>query len=244
MRAVNLEIFQKLLPYECNGLTKVRLGRDKDGGYIIPQEVLSTSTSFLSFGINNEDSFEMDVYHRTESKNIILCDPFVKYTRKNSPLIFYSIGLYGRSHGYMRTLSDFLKEYSISKDHLFLKIDIEKGEYSAFCTISKEDLEGVDCLVLEIHSLLEKKYHIPAGNLLDLLNESFVLYHIHANNNGMYMTLDEIVYPDVVECTYVSKTYIAANNIQIQPLSNPLPDPLVDRQNTDHRDDYPLTWWL
>jgi hypothetical protein len=244
MRAVNLEIFQKLLPYECNGLTKVRLGRDKDGGYVIPQEVLSTSTSFLSFGINNEDSFEMDLYHRTESKNIILCDPFVKYTRKDSPLTFYPIGLYGKSHGYMRTLSDFLKEYSISKDHLFLKIDIEKGEYSAFRAISKEDLEGVDCLILEIHSLLEKNYHFQVIQLLNLLNEVFILYHLHANNNGRCIYQNNIFYPDVIECTYVSKAYIAANNIQIHPLSNPLPDPIVDRQNTDHRDDYPLSWWL
>jgi hypothetical protein len=237
-------LYTKLVPYECLGLTKIRVGRDTDGGYVVPAELLQTSRSFLIFGVNDEDSFEMDVYSRTGSKNIILCDPFVSYTRKDSPLTFYPVGLSGESLGFMRTLPDFLKEYSISKDHLFLKIDIEKGEYPSFQDLTNHDLNGVDCLVIEIHGLLEKMYHTPAGKLLDLLNESFVLYHIHANNNGMYDIKENILYPDVVECTYVSKAYITANNIQTKPLSHALPDPAVDRQNIHVRVDYPLTWWL
>jgi hypothetical protein len=237
-------LYKKLVPHDCLGLTKIRVGQDTDGGYVIPAELLKTSRTFLVFGVNDEDSFEMDVYSRTQSKNIILCDPFVPYTRKNSPLTFYPIGLSGESLGCMRTLPDFFKEYSISKDHLFLKIDIEKGEYPSFQALTKHDFDGVDCLVIEIHGLLEKKYHTSAEKLFDLLNESFVLYHIHANNNGMYMTLDEILYPDVIECTYVSKAYLAKHAIQIQPLSHPLPDPTVDRQNIHVRLDYPLTWWL
>jgi hypothetical protein len=239
-----LSLYRKLVPHECLGLTKVRIGRDTDGGYVIPAELLETSKYFLIFGVNDEDSFEMDVYSRTESKNIILCDPFVPYTRKDSPLTFYPVGLSGESLGFMRTLPDFLKEYSIPKDHLFLKIDIEKGEYPSFDTLTKYDFDGVDCLVIEIHSLLEKKYHTSAGKLLDLLNESFVLYHIHANNNAMYDIKNEMLYPDVIECTYISKAYLSANNIQSKPLLHALPDPAVDRQNIHVRSDYPLTWWL
>lgn len=237
-------LYTKLVPHECLGLTKIRLGRDSDGGYVVPAELIDTSRSFVVFGVNNEDSFEMDLYSRTQSRNIILCDPFVPYTRKNSPLTFYPIGLSGESLGCMRTLPDFFKEVSISKDHIFLKIDIEKGEYPSFQSLTTNDFEGVDCLVIEIHGLLETKYHTPAEKLLDLLNESFVLYHIHANNNGIYKSIDKILYPDVIECTYISKNYLELNGILYKPLSHSLPDPTVDKQNTHIRKDYLLRWWL
>ncbi len=186
----------------------------------------------------------MDLYERNKSNKIIICDPFVKYTRKNSPLTFYPIGLSDKSQGNMRTLPDFLNQYSILKDHLFLKIDIEKGEYPAFRAVTKEDLEGVDCLVLEIHSLLEKKYHSQVIQLLNLLNEVFVLYHLHANNNGRCIDENNISYPDVVECTFVGKKYLELNNIEVSILSHSLPDLTIDIPNTKLRNDYILTWWL
>jgi len=43
-------------PFYCSGL--IRIGKDNDGGYLVNKEDISKSKSLLSFGINDDWSFE------------------------------------------------------------------------------------------------------------------------------------------------------------------------------------------
>ena len=47
---------KKLLPIEIDDL--VRIGRDNDGGYVLPQRIFNFCDGLLSYGINKDWSFE------------------------------------------------------------------------------------------------------------------------------------------------------------------------------------------
>ena len=47
-----------------------RLGRGNDGGYLIPKEDIERSEILISFGINDDWSFEKDFYSQKKNKSI------------------------------------------------------------------------------------------------------------------------------------------------------------------------------
>ena len=46
----------------------IRLGKDNDGGYLVPKEDVKSSEMLISFGINDDWSFEKDFYAIKKSK--------------------------------------------------------------------------------------------------------------------------------------------------------------------------------
>ena len=71
----------------------IRLGKDNDGGYVIPKIIIEKCNGILSYGINKDWSFENDFYKR--NKSVIHCYDhsvklfsFFKYTIKS---IFLSL---------------------------------------------------------------------------------------------------------------------------------------------------------
>ena len=56
----------------------IRIGRDNDGGYLIPKQSLSQTKLLYSFGLSDDWSFEEDFYNKTGAK-IICYDPTVDW---------------------------------------------------------------------------------------------------------------------------------------------------------------------
>ena len=49
----------------------IRLGKDNDGGYLIPKQSLNHTKMLYSFGLNDDFSFEKEFYDKTRTK--IIC---------------------------------------------------------------------------------------------------------------------------------------------------------------------------
>jgi len=49
----------------------IRIGRDNDGGYLIPKQSLNQTKLLYSFGLSDDWSFEEDFYNKTGAK--IIC---------------------------------------------------------------------------------------------------------------------------------------------------------------------------
>ena len=49
-----------LRPIQWDNL--IRIGKDNDGGYVIPYEIISKTDVLLSYGVKNDWSFEKDFY--------------------------------------------------------------------------------------------------------------------------------------------------------------------------------------
>ena len=59
---------KNLHPISINNLK--RIGRDNDGGYIIPKIIIDKCDGLLSYGINKDWSFELDFLERRKNINV------------------------------------------------------------------------------------------------------------------------------------------------------------------------------
>ena len=76
---------KKLIPIEIDDL--VRVGRDNDGGYILPKSIINICDGLLSYGINKDWSFEKD-FLKENPKVIIHC---YDHTLNLFPVLFFSL---------------------------------------------------------------------------------------------------------------------------------------------------------
>lgn len=241
-----------LLPENCYSLRKVRIGQNGDGGYIIPQEILKDIEEVITFGVNDEDSFEIHLSSSLGRKvPFTLCDPFCGYTARpgNEEFLFKSLGLGKETKEDEKMISwpEFRRTFLQTKEKgegIFLKVDIEYAEWDSFECLQAADFEGVEILVIEFHSLLSKfEDREKQCKVLKTLCDLFHLYHLHANNNGYLFTNEILGYlPDVVECTFISKKWAAKHGHTFVKRVQPYPEEL-DQPCHPIKVDPMIHWW-
>ncbi len=238
-----------LIPEDCSTLTKIRLGYRGDGGYCIPQEILKDIKTVVTFGVNDEDSFERALQEKLVKKaTFYLCDPFCQYTKRpgNEEFHFMPIGLDGVTSEEKRMISwrDFRGKNLGVKENIFLKVDIEFAEWDSFENLEFADFEGVEILVIEFHSLLSRFDTVDKQTkVLKLLKDQYHLYHLHANNNGYVFTNDTLGYlPDVIECTFIKKTWASSNGHTFVKRQQEYPEE-IDVPCHETKYDPVIHWW-
>ena len=208
---------------------KVRIGNKYDGGYVIVDE-LGDYDLFLSGGISNDISFEVDFLNRHQSVNCIAFDGTIQnipphslgdrlqFVKKN--IGFQETSTVTNLHSYLNTHSD-----------IFMKMDIEGGEYPFLSTLSDKELSNIKQLVIEFHN--PYNLSIPSR-----LSKTHWLVHIHANNAlaGRGVFYGSTFVPAIYECTYVRKDLYSI----LQQNSDPIPNPAVDKPNIPTSQDIPL----
>lgn len=240
------QIFSRLIPYDIPQFTKKRLGKNGDGGYVLPMDFLQDIEAVVVFGVNDEDSFERDLANYIDPKKVpfFLCDPFVRYSNDGkNDFTFCSLGLAGETKDNMITWPDFCKSKNLVGKKVLLKVDIEGAEWESFANLEPSDFDNVVCLIIEFHRLIHLQEVAQQIKTFDLFNSRFVLNHCHVNNNGYISRIESTFLPDVLECTYVNKDYLEKNNISIQNRTAFYPCD-IDQVNIDIRPDFPISWWL
>ncbi len=94
---------------------------------------------------------------------------------------------------------------------LFIKMDIEGDEYTTLPDILEYTPE-ITGIVLEIHFMTSSEI-TKALSLIRLLNNDFLLVHVHGNNNCVdrFVTRNSIGYiPRVLELTYINKNLLTS----------------------------------
>ena len=71
MRTLPLE-YHFLTPFKSSNL--LRLGIEKDGGYIVDQKIFKNSDFLISFGMADEYSFEIDFLQFNKNNKLIIYD--------------------------------------------------------------------------------------------------------------------------------------------------------------------------
>lgn len=146
----------------------------------------------------------------------------IKFTKKN-------IG--GNNSGSLTNLHDIIDSHK----ELFVKMDIEGGEYDWLESLSLEQMSNIKQLVIEFHTILDDPKRLQ---MIDKLSKTHWLVHYHANNHGGVRYVDGITIPDAFECTYINKKIVGS---QILSCNNtPVPDPSIDQINNHHVNDIAL----
>ena len=209
-------------PSQPQGL--VRLGKNWDGGYLVDQASVKAAQKLVSFGINNEWSFEADfcrqqkvpvvAFDHSVSKRVFLRNFLIHSTFHFSPvqayrdlaaLIRYPFFFAGKNKhllahvGYasvprMINLPQAMGLAATPDEKLFLKIDIEQWEYRIL-----EDLLGqahrITGLVIEFHHV-----DLNLERIKEFIDKfPLPLIYTRANNYG-HCTPGQL--PLLIECTF------------------------------------------
>lgn len=210
----------------------IRIGRNRDGGYLVGKNSLEKSKRLISFGIGDDCSFEKDFLE----KNKILCIAY-DYTVGNKfwlGRLWYHFGNFFYrfkvkpileiiiQYIYFKkffknnklisekvTYDTVEKTIELNKDNypLFFKIDIEGHEYRILDGLIKYS-EFISGIVIEFHDVdlhTEKILHF-------IKNIKLKLVHIHPNNISEY---DKEGNSTVVEFTFEKNPTEVSNTVNL-----------------------------
>ena len=181
---------------------KIRLGRNNDGGYIIADIPNVKYTILLSGGIGGESSFEEDFvkkYPYTKAYAFDGTDDSLPNQNDKITFIKKNIGYHND------TLNTNLHDYIFKNECIFVKMDIEGSEIDWIKSLSNEQINKFEQIVME--------FHYPFSNreidVFDKINKNHYLIHFHGNNHAGVRIHRGIIIPDVFECTYLHKKYFS-----------------------------------
>lgn len=232
-----------LLVYKSK-YTKIRVGSDKDGGYVIADGLVYDV--LLSCGVGDDISFEKDFLNKHPS---IECYAF-DGTINSPPEYIDRMKFIKKNIGPTETetttnLHSIINNYN----NIFLKIDIESYEFRWIQSLSYDQLSRIKQIVIEYHfpfspaSFPHFDIPLPVDDKMAVINKvstTHSIIHLHGNNCCGTTTFNNILVPNIFECTYLRKDlqeFIELNDESIPSL--------LDKPNVNSPDiilkGYPFT---
>jgi hypothetical protein len=227
----NIEILKELLLYNPVN-SKLRLGRNFDGGYVI---IDNYDYDFLiSGGVGGDVSFEIDFMKKYSNIEGVCFDGTTdKPDDMPQQISFIKKNIAFHNSDTTTNLVEYAKNYN----NIFCKIDIEGGEWNLFKSDFKHYLPNVKQLVIELHDIFDAD--INKLEALRLLNQTHYLVHVHANNHCQHFTtIDNRQYPVTLEFAYIRKD-CEINGVNI----NDLPIPNIDYKNAINYSDHDINFY-
>jgi hypothetical protein len=218
----------------------IRLGGDKDGAYLVPDDLEGIKACF-SPGVSNIKTFEDDL-STNYGIRCHLCDFSSDEDKLKTPLIkgmqtFEKKWLDIDGGDNSISLAEWVADHAPDpKDDLILQIDIEGAEYRNLLASSDELLTRFRIIVIELHNLKafrnEALLAKEVAPLLEKLNRNHTCVHAHPNNCcGEFLDQETgLNIPLVIELTYLRHDRLLADaDKHIDPQ---LPHPLDIDWNT------------
>lgn len=230
-----MEITSLLKVYNFDN--KIRLGAKHDGGYVFG-DLSEIYDCYISAGVSNEESFSRDFikkYNMNRGNSFAFDGTIKGYPYKyTKDITFVNKNINSFIDAKNTNLFPLMDKYN----NIFLKMDIEGGEYPWILGLNDEQLNKFKQIVIEIHGLTNKGFchgcnYEDKLNVLSRLATNHYLIHAHGNNNRPAVN----GIPDVIELTYINKKYftdIPELNTRVLPIAG------LDFPNFKKRKDIPL----
>ena len=154
----------------------VRLGRNNDGGYIVPVDAAKDSSLLLSFGLDDDWSFEKDFYEINHNQ-IIVCDASVNFNYWIKKFIKNIVNIFR----FKITLSKFVKDLIIFFKFYSFFLKKEKTHLKKFLVSEKFLMDSID-----------KNQRITLRELIEKKQSQRILVKIDIEGNE-YRVLDELI---------------------------------------------------
>jgi Methyltransferase FkbM domain len=188
---------------------KIRLGRDGDGGYVMLDK-LDGISSVLSFGIENEISWDLDMARRGCS--IFMFDHTVDGPPEDNPHFHFYKKMIGPNEGPETvSIESALRDHGAPERRNVLKIDIEGAEWSALDATPTATLDRFSQIICEFHNFShcsDAAWYARALRVMEKLNTHFIVVHVHGNNYSPYAIISNVPFPEVLEVTLVNRNNI------------------------------------
>lgn len=228
--------FIQLLKPQNIFMTKERLGPPEDGGYVMPKYVYENCSALFTYGVGHETRFEEE-FTSKYGKPVYMFDHTLGHEKWERGNIYFIPEGLGSGENCKEFINHY-KELQIS-DGVFLKIDIEGGEYEYFKNTNISDLEStVIGLSLEVHWIDNHGNREDLVTILTRLQEHFILCHIHGNNWGDIWRYEGLEIPKVLELSFINKKYVE----RYEPDTQSYPIEGLDIPNNPKFKDYNLNF--
>lgn len=121
-RGAQFALMRLLRPCDPSALRMVRLGRDCDGGYVVPLDVVATAEACLSYGVGDDTSFEEDLARSCPDVQVHLFDHSIARLPKPEPgFTFVRQGVCHADNDWIRNRQGRLKGIRVVERGIFLK---------------------------------------------------------------------------------------------------------------------------
>lgn len=201
-----LNFLRRLRPQDC-GKALIRIGEERDGGYLIPDDLEGIEYCF-SPGVNTLAGFESQLANL--GIKCYLADYSVDKPPITRPEFTFDkmfIGSSDREH--FITLASWKDRYLRGyTGDLILQMDIEGCEYEAILNTPDALLNQFRIMVIEFHNL---DYLFDAfvfslfSSTFDKILQNFYVAHIHPNNYGGNIKMGGLEIPKTMEITFINK---------------------------------------
>jgi len=228
-------IYSLFTPQRVKGIEKQRIGDRADGGYVMlaldykNQE----NTVAYSFGISDNAPWDLE-FASTFGIDVFQYDGTIETPPQTHPKMHFSrfniAGCNPKENE--RTVSQIINEnghqqkdiilQDIILQDIILQCDIEGAEWEMFETMSEEDMNRFSQIIVEFHGLMNLSKFDYFVSVLEKINRTHQVYHVHANNCGGAKVLKRmILLPDVWEISYVRR-----KDYEFVPCTETFPTPL------------------
>ncbi len=164
-----------------------------------------------SFGINYDASWDLQIADK--GIPVHLYDHTIPAPpQMHHNFHFQPRGICGhrRAPGLM-TLADCLRQNGHSNAvALLLKMDVEGWEWDVFSECPSTLLDKFQQIVVEYHGLTHSAYQPrrfgETIQILEKLNQTHQVVHVHANSLSSVLAVKRLVLPDLLEVTYIRRS--------------------------------------
>jgi len=204
-----LHLIKSLEPLSTDK-TLIRLGRQGDGGYLLPDD-LDGITACFSPGIGESSTFELDCVKH--GMDVFLADKSVEGPRESNEHFHFTKKFIGpvNDEEYI-TMDRWADDNLTDRDaDLMLEMDIEGYEYLSLVSMSESLMRRFRIMVIEFHyldKLWNPEFFRIASAAFGRIMLNHVCVHIHPNNCCGVEKLRGIDIPRAMEFTFLRKDRI------------------------------------
>lgn len=223
------------------GIDLVRIGGDRDGGYLLPNDMEGIRACF-SPGVSKVADFELALAER--GLTCYLADASVASAPESHPNILFEQKYIGaHEDATFTTLSSWVNRHEASAIDMILQMDIEGFEYEVLFDSSADLLRRFRIIVIEFHGL-DRLIHRSTFDMIRLsfqkVLKDFVVVHLHPNNCCGAVDFGRFEIPRVMEFTFLRKDRLRAGASPAKIFPHPL-----DRPNLSTRPalNLPRCWY-
>jgi hypothetical protein len=194
----------------------IRLGPNKDGGYLVPNKLDGIEACF-SPGVGSISEFELDCLKN--KMKVFLADkskenPFPEISAEKYNFIKKFIGCTNNDD--FITMDEWVRSTKLAdSSELLLQMDIEGGEYVSFINMSDNLISRFRIMVVEFHSLhqiWDPTFFEIVKTVFSKILQTHICVHIHPNNCCGIYSKKGIHIPRLAEFTFLKEDYAESTN--------------------------------
>lgn len=200
------DFIQNLYPIKIDKKL-IRVGSEKDGGYIIPDDLDSIEALF-SPGVGSKQDFDFECANN--GIKVFMADATVKGpVRSHENYVFIKKFIGALDNEEYMSIANWVKSANLKNNSdLILQMDIEGYEYETIYSIPKEIMQRFRIILIEFHQLdflLNKSMFEKLKNSFLKILETHYVVHIHPNNCCKPIIVNDISILPVLEFTFIRK---------------------------------------